>query len=397
MHIRPVKTEKDYDAALDRIESLWGADPGTLDGERLEILLILVREYEKVRHPVPPPSPVGAIKFVMDQRGLTPNDLIPYLGSRSKVSEVLNGKRSLTLSMIRALNLGLNIPAEVLIQDGADLPEDGEDIDWASFPTKTIVSRGWVSGFDPNTQAEEIVRTLVSRVGLNSWSGEACLRQGTRRNAKDDLYSIHAWILGVLLQAKDMKTSGEFRKDEIDAVFLRKVAQCSVFSDGPIKAREYLASKGVKLVAVRHLKKTYLDGAVMLVEDSAPVIGLSLRYDRLDNFWFSLLHELAHLALGHVFGAGSNCIIDDLDLHASLDALEREADKVAQEALIPEELWMAHKARRTARIADIVDLARQADVHPAIVAGRVRFEKGNYRLLAKHIGHGEVRRLFGVS
>lgn len=122
MTIRPVKTENDYDAALARIEDLWGAEPGTPEGDELDVLIALVGVYEDENHPVPPPSPIEAIRFVMEQKELTQADLIPYLGSRPRVSEILNGKRTLTLRMIRSLHSGLGIPADILIQDASAFP-----------------------------------------------------------------------------------------------------------------------------------------------------------------------------------------------------------------------------------------------------------------------------------
>ena len=122
MTIRPVKTENDYDAALARIEDLWGAEPGTPEGDELDVLIALVGVYDDENHPVPPPSPIEAIRFVMEQKELTQADLIPYLGSRPRVSEILNGKRTLTLRMIRSLHSGLGIPADILIQDASAFP-----------------------------------------------------------------------------------------------------------------------------------------------------------------------------------------------------------------------------------------------------------------------------------
>ena len=122
MNIRPVKTENDYYAALARIEGLWGAEQGTPEGDELDVLLALVGVYEDENHPVPPPSPIEAIRFVMEQKELTQADLIPYLGSRPRVSEILNGKRTLTLRMIRSLHFRLGIPADILIQDASALP-----------------------------------------------------------------------------------------------------------------------------------------------------------------------------------------------------------------------------------------------------------------------------------
>lgn len=397
MNIHPVKTEKDYDAALTRIEELWGAESGTPEGNELDVLLTLVGVYEDDYHRVPLPTPIEAIKFVMDQRGFKQADLIPYLGSRSKVSEVLNGKRTLTLSMIRALHGHLGIPAEVLIQDGSVFPIDGEAVDWGSFPIKEIVNRGIVSGYDHKTQAEEIMRDLASQAGADDYFSQdkaACFRQGSRRNEKDNPYSIKAWILSVLAEANKVELKTKFNLEELDHKFISKVAHLSVLSNGVVAAKEFLLIKGIKMVVVPHFKKTYLDGAVLLNKNSTPIIALSIRHDRLDNFWFTLTHELSHLLLGHVHRFDGQCIIDDLDLRVALDDFEKEADRVAQESLIPNQMWLSHPARKTRKIKDVVALARKADVHSSIVAGRIRFEEDNYRILSRQLGQGEVRKNF---
>lgn len=116
MNIRPIKNEDDYQQALSRIDDLWDAEIGTADGDALEVLSTLVEDYEARHHAIPPPGPIEAILFRMDQLGLTRKDLEPLIGSRARVSEVLGRKRSLTLAMIRRVHKGLGIPAEVLIQ-----------------------------------------------------------------------------------------------------------------------------------------------------------------------------------------------------------------------------------------------------------------------------------------
>jgi HTH-type transcriptional regulator / antitoxin HigA len=115
MDIKPIRTEEDYAAALSEVERLWGAEPGTPDGDRFEILFTLVEAYEEQHYPILPPDPVEAILYTMESRGLNRSDLEAYIGSSRRVSEVLNRKRPLTLRMIRKLNAGLGIPAEVLI------------------------------------------------------------------------------------------------------------------------------------------------------------------------------------------------------------------------------------------------------------------------------------------
>ena len=116
MDIKPIKTEKDYIAALKEIEGLFDAEPGTPDGDRLEILSTLVESYEDEHYDIPAPDPIEAITYFMESRGLTRVDLEPYIGSRARVSEILNRKRPLTLSMIQRLHTGLGIPAEVLVK-----------------------------------------------------------------------------------------------------------------------------------------------------------------------------------------------------------------------------------------------------------------------------------------
>lgn len=117
MDIRPIKTEADHEAALAEVERLWTAAPASPEADRLDVLVTLIQAYEEARHPIHPPDPIEAILFRMEQQELTRKDLEPFIGSRGRVSEVLNRTRSLTLPMIRRLHEGLGIPAEVLIQE----------------------------------------------------------------------------------------------------------------------------------------------------------------------------------------------------------------------------------------------------------------------------------------
>jgi HTH-type transcriptional regulator / antitoxin HigA len=116
MQIRPIRTAADHEAALAEVERLWESEPGSPEGERLEVLSLLIEAYELEHFPIDPPEPIDAVLFRMEQLGLRRKDLEPYLGSRARVSEILGGRRCLTLPMIRRLHEGLGIPAEVLIQ-----------------------------------------------------------------------------------------------------------------------------------------------------------------------------------------------------------------------------------------------------------------------------------------
>jgi HTH-type transcriptional regulator/antitoxin HigA len=112
-----IKTKAEYQATLARIEKIFDARPGTAKGDELELLLLLVETYEEQAYPIDPPDPIAALRFRMEQEGLKPKDLIPYIGSKSKVSEVLSGRRPLSLTMIRKLVAGLHLPAEVALRE----------------------------------------------------------------------------------------------------------------------------------------------------------------------------------------------------------------------------------------------------------------------------------------
>jgi len=117
MKILPIRNEKDYQKALDRLEDIFDAKKGTEEGDELEILSILIDRYENEQFPIGMPDPIEAIKFRMEQMGMKQKDLAEVVGFKSRVSEILNKKRKLTLDMIRKLNTTLHIPTEVLIQD----------------------------------------------------------------------------------------------------------------------------------------------------------------------------------------------------------------------------------------------------------------------------------------
>jgi HTH-type transcriptional regulator/antitoxin HigA len=116
MEIRPIRTKADYRAALKEVDRLWEADPGTPEGDRVDVLVTLIEAYEAKHHPIPAPDPIAAIEIMMEQKGLTRRDLDPAIGSRGRVSEVLTRKRPLTLPMVRALSALLDIPTDVLAQ-----------------------------------------------------------------------------------------------------------------------------------------------------------------------------------------------------------------------------------------------------------------------------------------
>jgi HTH-type transcriptional regulator/antitoxin HigA len=140
------------------------------------------------------------------------------------------------------------------------------------------------------------------------------------------------------------------------------------------------------------LPRTYLDGAAIRLPDSSPLVALTLRYDRLDHFWFTLAHELAHVSL-HLDRDDIEAFFDDLAA-AGPQKAEQEADEFAAEALIPAGKWATAGLTTASPKQRVIDFAAQLMVSPAIPAGRLRFESRNYKLLQELVGTGEVRKLF---
>ena len=400
--VRPVRTEEDYAAALARIDVLMDAEPDGPGGDELNILSGLVELYEEAHYAIGPPDPVGAIMFRMEQAGLTRRDLVPYIGSTAKVSEVLSGKRDVTMAMARALHRHLGIPADALLQDPSVLLDDTLDhLEWRRFPLKDMVKNGWIADVvDLKDQAEEVMRALIARAGGPKVAMAAMFRKNDHRriNAKTDEYALSAWCWEVLARANERPPKTKYRPGTVTPDFLRKVAKLSSSYRGPVRAVEHLGGQGIAVETVRHLRRTHLDGAALRLADGRPVIGLTLRYDRIENFWYTLLHELAHVGL-HMEGNGQDSgFVDDHSLRGtnagSGGSMEAEADRWAEDALVPADAWEESAASFNPTPMAVIELASQAGVHPAVVAGRVRYEEGNYRLLTQFVGAGQVRTLF---
>lgn len=390
-----IKSSTDYEDALREVDRLVEGDPapGTPDADRLELLALLIQGYEAKRVSARRADPLEAIRFRMEQQALTQRDLVPFIGSRSKVSEILAGKRPLTLSMIRALHRGLGIPAESLLHEpSAAIDEAG--VEWDRFPIREMVARGWVEGVSPwaRCDSEDVVRRFVGALGgrlaLPAFYKKAKLRTGRSL----DKHALMAWTLRVAIRARREGPPRRCKPGTVTPDFMREVAQVSWSTRGPLLAQEFLQRHGIALIVEPHLPRTRLDGAAILIDTDQPVIGLTLRYDRLDNFWFALMHELGHVGL-HLKTVGES-FCDDLDIEDNDDPRENETDALAREVLVPASAWAESPARVLRSPEAAQHLAERLRIHPAIVAGRMRFEAKNYRILTQLVGSGEVQKLF---
>lgn len=395
--VKTIKTRSDLEKALAEVERLLALDPDpdSKEGEALKILTLLVEDYEKNVSWKFQPDPIDAIVFRMEQQNLSQRDLVPFIGSRSKVSEVLSRKRPLTLSMIRALHNGLGIPAESLIQVQDDTKSSDFTIEWRRFPVKAMASRGWLKPFSraskDNLEAVKKFFDELKPIPLV----QVLYRTSnhTRSARKMDQYALAAWTARVINVASAHPPKAPYDKEKIDDDFMKALVRLSVFNDGPLLACRYLKEQGVSVVMEKHLPGTYLDGSAIMIRQDRPIIALTLRYDRVDNFWFSLMHELAHLRLH--FGSEIDQFYDDFDVDYQGDLREDAADALASEILIPKEIWKKSPASKLKMPDAALSLAKNLGIHPAIVAGRIRHETGDFRILNNLVGHKQVRNLFG--
>jgi HTH-type transcriptional regulator/antitoxin HigA len=394
--IKVIRSPEEHAAALRRLEQLLDENPpvGSPASDELDVLGVLIADYERQAFPLSLPHPIEAIKFRMEQEGLSHRELVPFLGSRSKVSEVLAGKRPLTLSMIRALHDGLGIPSDVLLQNRPSELLEESGLEWKRFPLAEMRRFGWFPAQktilrDP----ESAIRELFGLTTLDLAPTALFRRTRSERSTRTmDSYAVMAWIARVITRAKNQKPDASFTPGSVTIDVMNRVARLSWADQGPRLAVEYLAKLGITVVVERHLSRTHIDGVALLIDRNHPVIGLSARYDRLDNYWHSLMHELAHLSL-HLRDERTT-FVDDLDTSSEGNVQESQADAMAREALIPAHEWEKSAASRLRSAEAAVQLANNLSIHPAIVAGRIRYERRNFRLLGSLVGAGEVRKLF---
>ena len=391
MEPKIIKTEEQYRTYFRQVEELALDDPdaGSPAGERLELLAKLVEDYEKARFVFDKPDPIDAIIFRMEEQGLRQKDVAPLLGGPNRASEILARKRPLTLAMIRQLHAHLEIPLEVLIREERfESQEEDHVADAEDVPVEVLIKRGWLD-------AKMTVSDLLTR--FEKPVGTPIRLKHTRtfgRNPRTKMTNVWLWLSRVRELADGMThLNGRFHRDELNEDLLRYVCRLSFMEKGPRLAKDFLEEKGIALVIEPHLPKTHLDGAALLGRTGAPVIGLTLRENRLDNFWFTLLHELVH-AWKHLDPSDNRAIADENIEQGEDDALEKEANTLARDLLIPRGEWKRSEANLRPSANAIRALAAELQVSPAIVAGRIRYETQNFRNFTKFVGYGQARRCF---
>jgi len=265
-------------------------------------------------------------------------------------------------------------------------------IDWAKFPVKEMIKRGWAILKEKQTSVQLAKEYFAKAAGSEYVS--TFHRKKFHGENKPNEYALLAWQARILEKARSEYDKKMITKFKLNDSWIKELVSLSVYDDAPIRAKKLLAHKGITLIIEKHLQGTYLDGAAMLLETGNPIIALTLRHDRLDNFWFVLLHELGHVFL-HLFDSLNMDFFDEANDESTItDDIEKEADIYALDALISEEEWN-NCLSRFSLTKDAVEIdAKNIGIHPSILAGRIRRERSNYTIFQDLIGQGGVRALF---
>lgn len=272
------------------------------------------------------------------------------------------------------------------------------DIDWNKFPIKKMVKYGWIKGKTKELLSgpKDFLSDFFSPFG-NKLPEEILCRRTIHANSNRSLdrYALLAWCARVLTKAMQTGTKTGYKSTSMNDQFLYDLSRLSKHKDGPLQAQKKLKSIGIILVVERHLPGTYLDGAAMLADNKVPVIGLTLRFDRIDNFWFTLIHEVVHV-WKHLTNE-MEWFVDDFEKEINCsksERLEREANKYTRNIFIPKSKWRRSEAYSLRDSKSVYALSEELDIHPAIIAGRIQREFNRYDLLREIVDPFKVRKFF---
>lgn len=387
-HVHPVLQAAQRSGLLSQLEELDGT----------------LREYEQLRAGEITILEASGLEELPDilirariARGMSQRDLAEFLGLKEQQIQRYEADRYRSASLERlgevsdALGIKLNERAE-LIGDGSlgavnlDAP--------SAFPFSEMYRRGYFEDFEGSgAQARAAAADLLPAFfdAARRPFAAALHRKTIRANGKLNEAAVAAWEARVIQLSRRNPPKLPFDPDRLTAEWVAVLTGLSRAEDGPKRAIEHLRTAGVGLVVEPHLPGTHLDGAALADGAGWAVVAMTLRHDRLDNFWFTLLHEVGHLRLHLGREPGYKAIFDDTE-SAARDPREDQADSFAQEALLPQDLWRACLSRFSRSERAVLADAAKFSIHPAIIAGRIRREAGDYTLLRGLVGSGDVRR-----
>jgi len=329
-------------------------------------------------------------------KGWSQKDLAKNLGLREQAVQRYESERYRSISLGGYLRfakiLSIRLSADLLPAFARDILPSFEATEAeAQKVLKHARAHGWLQNTDESDENSfnQLIRYMTDHVEVHGTP--SLLRTGLNVEDHSTDWLLLCWKAQITRRAKIEIEKSKVKYRPLDVSWLIDLVRLSRLEDGPRRAKELLHEHGIILVIEPQIPGMKVDGAAFLV-DQSPVIGMTLLRDSLDNFWFTLLHEVAHVILHYRTGLASGFFDDTESLN--VDDLEEEANKFAANILIPEERWTRSPARISKTAGPIESFAEQLGISPAIVFGRVRLERKNYAIFSDKIGRGKVRKQF---
>lgn len=329
-------------------------------------------------------------------KGWSQKDLAKNLGLREQAIQRYEAERYRSISLGSYLRfakvLSVRLSADLLPAFARDILPSFESTEKeAQKVLKHARAHGWLQNNDESDENgfNQLIRHMTDHVEIHGTP--SLLRTGLNVEDHTTDWLLLCWKAQITRRAKVEIDASRVRYSPLDVSWLIDLVRLSRLENGPRQARDLLREHGIILVIEPQIQGMKVDGAAFLI-DQTPVIGMTLLRDSIDNFWFTLLHEIGHVILHYRTGLSAG-FFDDTET-TDVDELEEEANKFAANMLIPEEVWSRSPARISKTAGPIEHFAEQLGISPAIVFGRVRLERKNYALFSDKIGRGKIRKQF---
>lgn len=384
-----------------------GLPPEVVDGVRRSLaterreMAAALDAYERAKGGEPEPmirraegDPGALLLAARVAKQLSQKELGRRLGLREQQIQRYEAERyrRITLANFQkvAAALGVRVSVEMAREgDAWALPHPAPTAEELRKVVRHARAAGWIAPATPEAEedaADQLRRHVAEHV--LRYGTPSLLRTGLNVVDHDGDWTLLAWKARVTTVAEAVIERSRLSPQSLDYSWLLDLVRSSAHDDGPIRASRMLLDHGIVLVVEPQVPGMRVDGAAFLVDD-VPVIGMTIRRDAIDAFWFTLLHEVAHVILHRRTGLAAG-FFDEAGIEER-DAIEEEADVFASTLLIPPDLWIRSPARIARSPVPIERLARQLEIHPAIVFGRIRMERRDYSLFSGRIGNGLVR------
>jgi HTH-type transcriptional regulator / antitoxin HigA len=297
--------------------------------------------------------------------------------------------------------LGLNNLEINKNQETTTTTSDNSDNTWVNhlftsrkYPIKEIFKKGWFEEYTGSPDklidnSQELINSLFKQVDIEQIA--SLFKRRSMNIDKYDENAILAWEVRVIRRALAQNIETQFSPDLLTSEYISQLSTLSLRADGPSLVKQKLNEVGIAFIIESHLSKTYLDGAAILYS-GLPIIGMTLRFDRLDNFWFVLFHELFHIA-NHLEKDKTEIIFDETE-KINTTSIEIEANKFALNTLVPDDIWNSSLARFARTDKSLIHFAENNNLAIYCVAGRLRHEINDYKKFTHLVGNKKVRVLF---